>query len=355
MRGHTPTRAILVAGLYAFAFRQELAIFSGDRWLFIAPALVFFFYLAAWSWIGPEPKPGAMVARYEPPEGLSPAAVRYVASGTTDGRSFAAVIAQLAVRGCLRVEPGDGKYRLSRLISDPATESALAPEERRTLSLLFEDGPVIELSTSMNQHDTAQNGRYVFHIHEELTKQFGDKYFTRHSGIIALGVLATFAMVLLLAATARGRDASAAVFLTTWILFCGLTLGMLIELSFIPACKTAMLSPTGWMKLLPGSAAIAVFVAAIGYLLTKLAAGVSLNFAVVVGTSLLVNLGWGPLLKRKSPLGREVFDRIAGYRQFLRTAERERLDRLNLATESPQQLDRFLPFAIALEVKEAHF
>lgn len=321
--------------------------------MFIAPALVFFFYLVAWFWIGPEPKPGAMVTRYEPPEGLSPAAVRYVASGTTDGRSFAAVIAQLAVRGCLRVEPGDGKYKLSRLMSDPATESALSAEEKRTLSLLFEDGPVIELSTSMNQHDSAQNGRYVFHIHEELNKQFGAKYFTRHSGIIALGVLATFATALLLAATARGRDASGAVFFTTWILFCGLTLGMLIELSFVPACKTALLSRTGRIKLLPGLAAIAVFVGVIVYLLAKLAAGVSLAFALVVAAFLLVNLGWGPLLKRKTPLGREVFDQIAGFRQFLQKAEQERLDRLNPAGDSPKELDSFLPFAIALEVKEA--
>ncbi len=62
------------------------------------------------------------------------------------------------------------------------------------LGLLFEDGPVIELSPSMEERNVAQNGRYIFHIHEELAKQFRGKYFTRHSGIIALGILATFAV-----------------------------------------------------------------------------------------------------------------------------------------------------------------
>ena len=68
-----------------------------------------------------------------------------IASGVTDGRSFAAVIAQLAVRGCIRVESENGKYKLSRLMSDRATESALAPEEKFILALLFEDGPEIDL------------------------------------------------------------------------------------------------------------------------------------------------------------------------------------------------------------------
>ena len=37
----------------------------------VAPALLFLYYLIAWVWIGPDPKPGVVVARYEPPEGIS--------------------------------------------------------------------------------------------------------------------------------------------------------------------------------------------------------------------------------------------------------------------------------------------
>jgi hypothetical protein len=285
---------------------------------------------------------------------LSPAAARYIAAGISDGRSFAAVIAQLAVRGCLRVEPlPNGKYKLSRLVGDPAAESALAPEEKRTLALLFEDGAVIELSPAIDQRDTAQNGRYIFHIHEELTKQLGGKYFTRHTGIIALGVLGTFAAGLLLAATARGRDADGAVFFTLWVLFCGLMMGMMIELSFASAWKTAMRAGGGWSKLLPGTAAIAVFVGAIVFLLIQLTAGVSLSFSLTLAALLLVNLAWAPRLKRKTPLGRAAVDQIAGFRQFLEKAEQDRLNRLNAAGQQPQELERFLPFAIALEVKEA--
>jgi hypothetical protein len=351
--GPRQSLSVAISWPSGYIHTPELQSLHRDAWVFAAPGLLFLYYLIAWFWIGPEPKPGAFVARYEPPEGLSPAAARYIASGTTDGRSFAAVIAQLAVRGCLRVESENGKYKLSRLMSDRATESSLASEEKGALGLLFEDGPVIELSGAMDQRNAAQNGRYVFHIHEELTKELGNKYFTRHSGFIVLGVLATFLFALPLAATARGRDASAAVFFTIWVLFCGLIIGMMIELSLASAWKAAIKTGTGWTELLPGTAAVAVFAGAIGLLLKNLASGVSLSFSLMVVAFLLINLGWGPRLKRKSLLGRQVLDQIAGFRQFLEKVDQDKLDRLNPGGNAPQDLDRFLPYAIALEVKEA--
>ena len=324
-----------------------------DAWLFAAPGALFLFYLIAWLRIGREPKSGPVVVAYEPPQGLSAAAMRYIAYSATDGRSFAAVIAHLAVNGCLRVEPENGKYKLSRLMSDRATGATLAPEETRVLRLLFSDGPTIELSPSMEQQNAAKNGLYIGAIHDELNKKLAGKYLNRHIGIILLGVLGTFAIALPLAAMARGRDPFGALFFTVWVLFAGLIIGMIVETSFVSAWKTALRSGRRWVTMLPGTAAIAVFGAAIGYLLRQLAAGVSLTFALMVLALILINLGWAPWLKRKSALGRQVCDQIAGFRQFLLTVEQDRLNRLTDASQTSEDLDQFLPHAIALEVKEA--
>lgn len=334
-----------------FIHKPKFGFLRRDGWLLGAPASLFLYYLIAWFWIGPEPKPGTFVARYEPPEGLSPAAVRYIASGATDGRSFAAIIAQLAVRGCLRAESMNGKYKLSRLMSDRATESALAPEEKRILADLFADGPAIELSGSLEERNTTQNGRYVSDIHTELVKVLGGKYFTRHSGFIVLGVLATFASALTLAITAHGRDTSAAVFFTLWVLFCGLIIGMMIEMSLASAWKAAAKTAKGWTKLLPATAAMAIFGGAIAFMLKNLAEGVSVSYSLMLVAYLLINLGWGPRLKRKTPLGRQVADQIAGFRQFLEMVDQDRLNRMNPAVAALRDLDRLLPYAIALEVK----
>ena len=131
----------VVLSLPVLAIAPVLGAMPRQAWVLAGPALLFAYYFIAWWRIGPEPGPGPLVARYEAPLGLSAAAVRYVAYGTTDARSFAAVIAQLSVCGCIRVERVDGKYRLSRLMCGRDAVAALAPEERRVLALLFEDAP----------------------------------------------------------------------------------------------------------------------------------------------------------------------------------------------------------------------
>jgi hypothetical protein len=325
-----------------------------DAWVFVAPGLLFLYYLVAWIRIGPEPKPGVVVTRYDPPEGLSPAALRFIFSGTTDGRSLAAVIAQLAIRGCVRIESAKGKYTLSRLMSDRATESALAAEEKDVLQALFVDGPAITLTGAMDQRNAAQNGRYVMHIHNVLSKSIGGKYFTRHAGWIVLGVLLTFVLALPLAIAAHGRDAFGAVFMTVWVLFCGLMIGMIAEVSLLSEWKGVLKTGRGWIKLLPATAAVAVFGGVILLILRNLRDGVSMAYALMLVAFIAINLGWAPWLKRKSQLGRQVMDEIAGFRQFLVKTEQDRLNRLSPGEISLQgkELDRLLGYAIALEVRE---
>jgi uncharacterized membrane protein len=49
--------------------------------------------------------------------------------------------------------------------------------------------------------------------------------------------------------------------------------------------------------------------------------------------------------------GRQVLDRIAGFRQYLSIAEGERLDRMTPPKDTPELFERYLPYAIALGVE----
>ena len=327
--------------------------FQQDAWLLLAPTFLFVYYLAARLSAGREPQPGPLVIRYEPPSGLSAAAARYILTTGSDGRSLAAVIAELAAQGCLRVEPTGGKYKLSRLMSDRATGSGLAPEEKDLLKTLFEDGPVIELTPALDERNTAQNGRYIFHIQKQLQKRLDGLYFKRQAGVIALGILGTFVAAFALALAAHSRSTTGSVFFTMWVLFAGLCLGLLIEMSLIPACKDAIRTRLGVVRIVPGLAATAVFFGAISLLLRELAKNASPALSLTILSLTLVNLGWGPFLKYTTPLGRKTLDEIAGFRAFLESVERDRLEKLNPAHESPQALEEYLPYAIALEVTEA--
>jgi hypothetical protein len=46
-------------------------------------------------------------------------------------------------------------------------------------------------------------------------------------------------------------------------------------------------------------------------------------------------------------------DQIAGFRQFLQKVDQDQMNRLNPEKSAPHDLDHLLPYAIALDVKEA--
>jgi uncharacterized membrane protein YgcG len=59
------------------------------------------------------------------------------------------------------------------------------------------------------------------------------------------------------------------------------------------------------------------------------------------------------LLKAPSRDGRKVMDDIEGFRQYLGVAEEDRLNALNPPDKTPELFERFLPFAVALDVHNA--
>jgi len=56
-------------------------------------------------------------------------------------------------------------------------------------------------------------------------------------------------------------------------------------------------------------------------------------------------------LQAPTVAGRAVMDRIEGFRQYLGVAEEDRLNALNPPDKTPELFERFLPYAIALDVE----
>jgi uncharacterized membrane protein len=69
----------------------------------------------------------------------------------------------------------------------------------------------------------------------------------------------------------------------------------------------------------------------------------------LLGLPLVISAFWWIAAPTRE--GRAVLDRIAGFRQYLSTAEGERLDRLTAPKDTPELFERLLPYAIALGVE----
>ena len=334
-----------------FLAPPPLGPLSRDGTLLIAPTLLLLYYLVVWFALGRGPQHGVITTQYQPPQGLSPAAVRYIRTTGCDGRSFAATLAQLAARGCVAIEPRpDGKYRLTRLNpADPTTlRPPLAPEEAQVFNVLFEDGPTAMLDPKQPN----EINRYVMYIYQEMHKSVGNLYFTRNARFLVLGTLASFLTAMGMAVTAHGRSADfmTTVFLTWWFFFCFFFLGLIAVMTLLPAWSRMVRGLGGAKEVLIGSAFVAAFGGAGVAVLWQLKSALSLAYALSLLALVAINIAAFPALRRTTPRGRQVLDQIEGFRQFLAKVEQDHMRRV--AVDDPHAASEFLPYAIALELRE---
>lgn len=104
-----------------------------------------------WHRVGRDPRRGIIIARYEPPEGHSPASLRYVRDMGYDMRCFTADVLALAVRGLVRVVREDrllkDRWKLERVTG--ANGSDLPGSQAVLLNALFKGTTTsIELTKS---------------------------------------------------------------------------------------------------------------------------------------------------------------------------------------------------------------
>jgi hypothetical protein len=344
--GPAQSLSVVLTWPKGFVTPPRMGPFARDAWLLAAPALLFVYYLIVWISLGREPAPGSVVVRYDPPAGLSPAAARYVWTTGSDGRTVAAVIAQLAARGRVGIETQDGKYNLTRLVGDGA--DALAPEEARELETLFAGGPAL----AIDPRNAVEVNRLLLPIESEMQKLTG-VYFTRNLRFGVLGTLVSVVTGIAIALTAHGRDTMGAAFLVWWFFFCATMLGSIVLINLVPAWRRVLRGLGGSPQLLVATGVVLVFLAVFVGLLVQLWRDVSPSFSVMLAALVTINLAWVPALRRLTPRGRETRAALDGFRQFLDKVEQDRMQRLNPTDRAPEAAAGFLPYAIALEVREA--
>ncbi|MEE4173012.1 MAG: DUF2207 domain-containing protein [Xanthomonadales bacterium] len=113
---------------------------GGALVLLLSALLVLGWYLWAWNRTGRDPARGVIIPRYAPPEGLSPAACRYVRDMRMSQACFTAAVVSLGVKGHLVIEEDDGDFTLHGVERTDATPQAPSPGERAVMDALMPGG-----------------------------------------------------------------------------------------------------------------------------------------------------------------------------------------------------------------------
>ncbi len=76
--------------------------------------ILFSYYLLVWSRHGKDPPQGTVIPLFEPPNKLSPAAVRFIMNMGFDQKVFTSAVINMAVKGYLTIQEKEGQYTLKK-------------------------------------------------------------------------------------------------------------------------------------------------------------------------------------------------------------------------------------------------
>jgi uncharacterized membrane protein YgcG len=269
-----------------------------------------------------------------------------------DRKCFTAAVINLAVKRYATLEEKDGVYTLRRS-GKPAKEKLSAGEQAVFDTLLASS------SVKFEQANHKKISTAIEKLGARLSKEFDGKLFAKNRSWLVLGWLLS-ALAVMAVALSAGRQALAitafmSVWLSVWTVACaGLLLGAGRAWRSALALRRGTMNRLGSMGSAVMMSAFAVpFLAGEVVGAGMLAFGTTIWFApMLVGVAAINWLFWH-LIKQPTLEGRRVMDHIEGFRMYLGTAEKEYLNRLHEPQRTPELFEKYLPYALALDVENA--
>jgi uncharacterized membrane protein YgcG len=308
----------------------------------LSTLLVFAYYAYAWRRAGRDPSRGAIIPLFGPPDGLSAAAVRYVREMGFDDRTFTAAVLDLAVHGHLKLSETGKTMALER-----RTGGQQMPASEQDAEAKLFPGDATALRLVQDSHSLLEKAKNA--LSDGLEKAYDGPLFHDHTGWSVVGVilsLAAIALTLLAVWMAWDWDACSA--MATGMFFVSVAAIMLGYAVFKRA--------SGCLHAIGGIVFAIIWVAVLG--LGAIGNALDAFASPLQAAPLAMPLILFPLaasafswMKAHTVAGRKVTDQIEGFRQYLGVAEEARLEALNPPDKTPELFERFLPYAVALDVE----
>lgn len=309
--------------------------------------LVLAYYFWAWSRVGRDPPAGVMVPRWDAPDGISPALANYIDKRGFRGQGWdalSAALINLAVKGLVVLDDLGSDLTIRRTGAPvpkdlPVGEAALVPHfggAGDTLTVNKANG--IRVQTMGKEFRNA------------IEKEHANRFYRHNWGYLVPGVvLSVLAVGLVL--VLGGFDEE--------------TIGMMLGTA-IPAVVLSFFAVSFGRQMTGGSSlgqriaavvalAFAGFVCLTlfgGFLIGYLMSDPDLTLPIAIGGLVMANAVFFFLMGAPTPIGRRMMDGIAGLRQYLTFAEKDRMNMRGAPEMSPVHYETLLPYAVALGVEK---
>ena len=284
-----------------------LAVYSSEVWknyillFFVSVSFLFIAYL--WFRFVRNPKGrGLVVNRFSPPDGITPIEAGYLVDEKVDKRDLAAEILYLDIKDILDIEYSENTFKLVRKKSE---EGRAAEFDKELIRYLFGDQQILSLYSTSEFNKVRADSQW--RMRNSLNQGLKDKgYFVKSSFWLAFKQVFIFLGLMFLV------QFGAAGYL--------LYLNKYLDQSFI-------------MSNLAGPLFYSFF-------FSILAVG-------IVGISSFWVLSKVNIMTKE---GMKMREKILGLKEYLKVAEKERLDFHQNPNKRPKDFNLLLPYAVALGV-----
>lgn len=301
--------------------------------------LLLLYYLAAWLLAGLDPAKGRILPLAEPPEGVTPAAMRYLRRYGFDNQVFTAALVSMASKGYLIIDKESMDYVLKR---DWAGEEVLSDDEKAVADRLFHSDTEVPLTQGRRGILLSA----IASLKQILALKYKGSHFKTNYGYLLPGILLSIAVLVLslFASGLRWGDEAmkTSLFMLLWL--SGWTVGV-----FMLGFFTLM----AW-RYRQWKSAISLSLFSLPFLggeilgLGVLFANASILPIIVLVLMALAGFLFALYIPALTPQGRALMDRIEGFRMTLRGESSVRQKAYATEEEATAHFERFLPYAIAL-------
>jgi uncharacterized membrane protein YgcG len=314
---------------------------KGTFFALLLLVLTLIYYIFGWFKVGRDPQKGAIAVMYFPPEDLAPEDLRFISKMGFDNKAFAAAIVQMAVKKYLIIQNDAGTYTLNRISMDT---SQLSAGEKEIANSLFASGESIVLKNT--NHTTISSS--ISSLRRSLKSSFEKIYFFSNSKWLIPGILTTvIAIISIIVSMASNMEVlGPTIFM---IMFGGGSMAFLYAV-----IKSWTKAKEGGKNLAAAIIVTIVFVPFfLGLLLVTFVFGTQANYLPIAVMIIFVAMDilFHYLLKAPTIKGRQLMDKIDGFKEYLGTAEKDELNLHNPPDKTPELFERYLPYAIALGVE----
>ncbi len=310
--------------------------FFADNMLWVLMVLtllaLIMFYLLAWNQVGRDPEQGVIMPLFYPPKDVSPAAMRYILEEQSDHKNFTAALINLAVKGYIELKKVTDGYRISKVKSSGQSLRPKSSGESIIMRRLFGGG---RSQVTIDKKYDAKIQTAIKQVSKRLKTEYQSKCFkdNRMLGYFGIGISLVVLVFFMLHLNLFNID----------VLSLMLVPAAITGFSLFMVYKSNRGLWNSLVSLFHGAVMLVIFINSAGGIPMEL---VAMSIFLVAVNGIFIYL-----LKSPTPFGRELMDKIEGFKLYLSTAEQHRLDIMHPPEMTPDLFEEYLPYAMALGVE----